>query len=173
MPDAKVKTQYLRTNISTVQCSSRMFIIATIPRINQEGETPLATAYFPTKHQPPLFIGPALITLNTRQAASSASPPRTRAMTALAIAIPAIAPVDNPPERSDFADAFEGVMEGIFEGVFDGVVFRDETELLDVVAADDRLEVVPLGTNVETVAPAEPRVTVPVLRDTWNRPIPE
>jgi hypothetical protein len=58
--------------------------------------------------------------------------------------------------------------------VVEEVMLEDEAELLDdVVATVDSVEDVLDGTKVETVAPKVPRVTISVLKGTWNRPIPE
>jgi hypothetical protein len=101
--------------------------------------------------------------------------------------MPASAPADNPVVVSDsvplegvfvgavlIVDAVE-VLGGFVEVVLEAVMLEDRAELLvdNVDAADDRLEGVLVGANVENVAPREPMVTISVLEDTWNRPIPE
>jgi Na+/pantothenate symporter len=110
--------------------------------------------------------------------------------------MPATAPVDNPVDFSDivdvFVDPFGGVLVGavlvvnavevlggieevvLNDAVIQEVMLEDKAELLDdVVATVDGLEDVLDGAKVETVAPKVPRVTISVLKGTWNRPIPE
>jgi hypothetical protein len=103
-----------------------------------------------------------------------------------ATAMPATAPVDNPVDFWDVVDAFEDPLEGVFAaailvvdaaevlGGIEKVVLEDEADVLDdVVATVDGLEAVLDGAKVETVGPKVPRVTISVLKGTWNRPIPE
>jgi hypothetical protein len=114
-------------------------------------------------------------------------------------AMPATAPVDNPVDFSEVAgafviDPFEAVVAGavlvvdaaeVLGGaevvvpdnmVVDEATLEERAELLDDVVAVAgwlELEIVFVGANVEIVAPEEPRVTRSVLRETWNRLIPE